>query len=301
MRNVATMAAVLVALVGPAWAQQAGKDLAGSSSKSAAPEPCEIRAYLLDKERATVNIVGITAMLIVEGKDGVELLIPLQVITTKTGEKTALRSSRTPRELEGTAYSVSLVTVPSAGSRRSEAGDADRRTAKDGPSAPTGKKQDAPADCDNNEFTLEGPYFMADLTREQLAAFTCKASVRFAIKGANHMARGFSCTISKGSSQGSMCKPMTETCAQLERHLQANEMDKARADLDHLSASLTEPCSEAACQHARHGCASCCTELRAAVSAGNREKALEALHALKSNCSPCAAPDKESKTNGDRK
>ena len=109
-KTIAMMAATLVALAGPVWAQ----DKSGDSAKAAVPQTVEVRAYLLNKERATINIVGITALLVVEGKDGADVLIPLQVITTKTGEKYALQSSRAPRELEGTASRHDLFRLRSA-------------------------------------------------------------------------------------------------------------------------------------------------------------------------------------------
>jgi len=288
MRNVVTMTAVLLALVSPGWAQQNGKDNPGASVKPEAPETCEIRAYLLNKTRETVNIIGISAVLIVEDKNGTELLIPLQVITTKTGEKNALQSNRAPRVLEGTEYFVSLVTVPSDGSRRSEASDADRRLAKGIPQDLRGTPPVSPAECDKDSFTLEGPFFKADLTREQLGAFTCEARVRFTIKGANHAARGFICSLSKGiSTGGALCPRLAEECHQIERHLKAGEMDKALVVVDRLAASVCGPCAEKKCNLAQHGCSACCKDLRTAISAGKCEKALEAFEALKAKCSPC--------------
>jgi len=291
------MAAVLLALVTPGWAQQNGKETSG------APETCEIRAYLLDKVRETVNIVGITAVLIVEGKEGAELQIPLQVITTKTGEKNALSSSRAPRTLEGTEYFVSLIRLPSEGSRRSEAGDADRHVAKGIPKDLQDKQQVSPAESDKTCFTLEGPYFKADLTQEQLGAITCEARVRFTIKGTNHTANGFSCSLSKRSSTEALhCQRLADECHQIERHLKANEMDKALVVVDRLAASVCGPCAEKKCNHAQHGCKTCCKDLRAAVSGGMREKALEALEALKAKCSACLeTPKPESKPKPENK
>lgn len=300
MKNVAMSAAAVLVLVGAGWAQQNGKDNPGDSSKPAVSETCEIRAYLLNKERQTVNIVGITAMLIVEGKEGAEVRIPLQVVTTKTGEKGALHSSIAPREVEGTEYFASLITVRPHANRRSEANDADRRVAKAPTQEPQGKQESA--ESDRNRFELEGPYFKADLTREQLGAFTCQASVRFTVHGEIRTAKGFSCALSKGNSTPeSICKRLAEECRQVERHLKANEMDKAGVVVDRLSASLCEPCGDAPCQRSRHGCASCCKDLRAAIASGNREKALTALEALKSQCSPCSSSKAEPKTNGDSK
>lgn len=292
MKTFAMSAAAVLALVLPGWAQQNGKD----------PETCEIRAYLLNKERQTVNIVGITAMLIVEGKEGAEVRIPLQVVTTKTEEKKPLHSFVAPREVEGTEFLASLITIHSQASRRSEANDADRRLAKAPTQEPLGKLESAQAESDRKRFALEGPYFKADLTREQLGAFTCQAGVRFTIQGETRTAKGFRCALSKGnSSPEASCKPLAEECNQIERHLKANEMDKAAAAVDRLSASLCEPCGDAPCQRARHGCASCCKELRAAISSGNREHALTALAALRSECSPCSPSKTGPKTNGDSK
>ncbi len=287
MRTVAMMAATLFGLAAPVWAQQNEKEKSGESKKAVVSEPCQIRAYLLNKERATINITGITAMLVVEGKDGSDLLIPLQVITTKTAEKYALRSSSPPRELEGTAYSVSLVTVQANGSRRSE-------TEKGAVQEPDGKKPVSPNDADKNRFTLDGPFFKADLSAEQLAAFTCKATVRFTIDGSIHSAKGFRCIVAKtGMVSGAPCPRMAAECEKVEHHLKAGEMDKATVAVDRLSACLSEPCGDAGCQHAKHGCASCCKDLRAAISSGNREKSLEALEALKSQCSSCAPSKKD--------
>jgi hypothetical protein len=293
MKTLAMSAAAVLALILPGWAQENGKD------KPAVSETCEIRAYLLNKEKQTVNIVGITAMLVVEGKEGVDVRIPLQLVTTKTEGKTPLHSSIAPREVEGTEYFASLVTIHPDGHRRSEANDADRRLAKAPTQDPLGKLESAQAESDRKRFALEGPYFKADLTREQLGAFTCQASVRFTIQGENRTAKGFRCGLSKSSE--STCKPSAEECNQIERHLKANEMDKAGAAVDRLSASLCEPCGDAPCQRARHGCASCCKEIRAAISSGNREKALVALEALKSQCSPCSPSKTGPKTNGDSK
>ena len=291
MRNIAMMASCLLALAAPSWGQQDGKD------KSGAPDPCEIRAYLMNKNRQPVEIVGITAILFVEGKDGAELRITLQAVTPKAEEKSGLPSSTAPREVEGTEYFASLIAVPPYGNRRSESEDADRRLAKGSIPEPQLRQENAPAELDRNRFALEGPYFKADLTREQLSAFTCQAGVRFTIKGETRTARGFSCALSKGNGTAAgRCPGLAEECNQVERHLKAGEMDKAVAVVDRLSASLCEPCREVPCRQARHGCASCCRDLRAAISAGNREKALTALEALKSQCSK-----PELKTNGDRK
>jgi hypothetical protein len=295
MRNAATLMAVLLALVSPGWAQQTPKDKPAESSKPGASETCEIRAYLLDKTRETVNIVGISAVLIVEDKDGAELLIPLQVITTKTGEKNALQSNRAPRVLEGTEYVVSLMTLHPPGSRRSEAGDADRRQAKGLSQDLNGKQEGSASESDKTCFTLEGPYFKADLTPEQRGAFTCEARVRFTIKGTNHTASGFSCSLSKERSSGAAaCPLLAEECHQIERHLKANEMAKALVVVDRVSASVCGPCAEKKCNLAQHGCKSCCKDLRTAIAAGMREKALEALEALKAKCSAChGAPKPE--------
>lgn len=291
MRNVAMMASCLLALAAPSWGQQNGK------GKSGAPEPCEIRAYLMNKDRQPVDIVGITAILLVEGKDGAELRIPLQAVTPKAEERSGLHSSTAPREVEGTEYFASLIAAPSYGNRQSESDDADRRLAKGSTQESPAKQETAPVESDRNHFSLEGPYFKADLTREQLGALTCRTGVRFTIKGENRSAKGFSCVVSKGSaSRGEGCQRLAEECDQVERHLKAGEMDKAGAVVDRLSASLCEPCGEVPCRRARHGCASCCKELRAAISAGNREKALTVLEALKSPCSKT-----ELKANGDQK
>lgn len=302
MRNVAMSVATLFALAASAAAQQSDKDKAVDASKPGVTEPCEIRAYLLNKERETINVLGITAMLVVEGKDGKDVLIPLHSITTKTGEKNAQQTNRAPRELEGTAYFVSLIKVPSEGSRKSEAGDADRRLGK--PSSPesNGKPQAAPADADRTPYTLEGPYFKADLTREQLDALTCRASVHFTIKGSVHTAKGFTCAMSrKDGGIGAACPKLTDECVLLERHIKASEMDKAGVVVDRMTASLSKPCGEAACKQAQHGCSSCCKDLRAAVSSGNREKALEALEAFKAQCPACTSPKSEPKPNGGSK
>jgi len=301
-RTIAMMSAALFGLVAPGWAQQNEKEKSGDSPKAAVAEPCEIRAYLLNKERSTINIVGVTALLVAEGKDGNDVLIPLQVVTTKAGEKYALRSSATPRTLEGTAYSVSLITVPADGHRRSEGKDADGRVAKGAAQEPAGNQTDASNEADRTRFTLEGPYFKADVTAEQLAGLTCKASVRFTINGSMHSAKGFSCAAFRGGmSQGTTCPRLAAECDEIGRHLKAGEMDKATIAVDRLSASLSTPCGDAGCQHARHGCASCCKDLRAAIASGNREKSLEALEALKAQCSTCAASKDDSKKDGDKK
>jgi len=293
MRNAATLMTVLLALLTPGWAQQSPKDKSGESSKPGASETCEIRAYLLDKMRETANIVGISAVLIVEDKNGAELLIPLQVITTKTGEKNALQSNHAPRALEGTEYFVSLLTLHPDGSRRSEAGDADRRLAKGLSQDLSGKPQESPVESDKTCFTLEGPFFKADLTPEQRGAFTCEARVRFTIKGANHTASGFSCSLAKERSSGAArCPLLAEECHQIERHLQANEMAKALVVVDRLAASVCGPCAEKKCNLAQHGCKACCKDLRTAISAVMREKALEALEALKAKCSACLGAPK---------
>jgi hypothetical protein len=295
MRTVATIASCLLVLVAPLGAQQKGKDKPEESSKPGACETCEVRAYLLNKERAAVDIEAITAVLVIEGKDKTDLLIPLERTTPKTGERNSFPSSKAPREVEGTAYFASLITVHGDGGRRSEADDADRRLAK-------GLAQDLPAEVDKSRFTLDGPCFRANLTQEQVASLTCNTGVRFTIKGSVYTARGFSCSLSKGdAARGVMCQRVADDCSLLERHLKANEMDKAGTLVDRMSASLSAPCGEAACQSARHGCTSCCKDLRAAISAGNREKALEVLSVLKSQCSPCTPSKSGSKTDGDRK
>src|SRR5688572_20241931 len=132
MRNVALMASCLLALVAPSWGRQNGKDKAGAA------DACEIRAYLLNKERQSVRIAGMTAILIVEGKDGAELRIPLQGVTPKAEETSGLHSSIAPREVRGTEYFTSLITVHPYGNRRSESEDADRRLA-------SGSAQESPA------------------------------------------------------------------------------------------------------------------------------------------------------------
>ena len=296
MRNVAMMASCLLALAAPSWGQQNGKEKSGST------DACEIRAYLMSKNRQPVDIVGITAILLVEGKDGAELRIPLQAVTPKAEEKSGLHSSTAPREVAGTEYVASLITVPPYGNRQSELDDADRRLAKGSTQESPVKQETAPVESDRNRFALEGPYFKADLTREQLGALTCQTGVRFTIKGENRSAKGFGCVLSKGSaSRGEGCPRLAEDCDQVERHLKAGEMDKAGAVVDRLSASLYEPCGEAPCRRARHGCASCCKDLRAAIAAGLREKALTALEALKSQCSPCSSSKIDPRTDGDRK
>jgi len=293
MRNAAMMASCLLALAAPSWGQQNGKDKSGTTDAR------EIRAYLVNKDRQPVDIAGITAVLLVEGKDGAELRIPLQAITPKAEEKSGLQSSTAPREVEGTKYFASLIAVPPYGNRRSESEDADRRLAKG--SIPEPQLRQEP-ELDRNRFALEGPYFKADLTREQLGAFTCRAAVQFTVNGEARTAKGFSCTLTKGGGTAAeRCPRLAEDCNQVERHLKAGEMDKAGSVVDRLSASLCEPCGEVSCRRARHGCASCCKDLRAAISAGIREKALAALEALKSQCSPCSPSEIEPRTNGDRK
>jgi len=299
MRNVVMTMAALLALVGSAWARQNAKEKRGDSSTPEASDTCELRAYLLNKERETINIVGVTALLVVDGKDGADVLIPLQLVTTKTGEKNAVHSARAPRVLEGTAYSVSLITVKSDGSRRSEGSDADRRTAQGVPQEPSRKPPASSDEADKAPFILEGPYFKADLTREQIGAFSCKASVRITIHGAIHTAKGFSCALAKEERiTAARCPRVAACCQEVERHVKAGEMNKAADAVDHLSASLSEPCGEACCNQIRHGCASCCNDLRAAISSGKREQALEALETLKAQCCPGASPKSELKPDG---
>jgi len=302
MKTVAMTAATLLALMVPLWARQNNQEKPGDSAKSEGSAPCEIRAYLLNQERATVNIVGITALLVLEGKEGVDVLVPLQVITTKTGEKNVRHSSRAPRELEGTRYSVSLITVPPEGSRKSEANDADRRVANSSSQEPNGKATASPVEADKDRFTLEGPYFKADLTREQVGALTCKVSIRFTINGSLHTAKGFSCCLAKGGRiREASCQRVAAECQAVERHLKAGEMDKAAVAVDRMAASLSEPCAETRCDRVRHGCSSCCMDLRAAIASGNREKALEALEAFKAQCSDGTCSKPESKGDGDKK
>src|SRR6185503_16071459 len=295
MRNIAMMASCLLALAAPSWGQQNGKDKSGSS------DACEIRAYLMNRSRQPVDIVGITAILFVE-KDGADFRIPLQAVTPKAEEKSGLHSSTAPREVEGTEYFASVITVPPYGNRQSESDDAERRLAKGSTQESSAKQETAPVESDRNRFALEGSYFKADLTREQLGALTCRTGVRFTIKGENRSARGFSCVLSKGSaSRSEGCQRLAEECDQVERHLKAGEMDKAGAVVDRLSASLCEPCGELPCRRTKHGCASCCQDLRAAIAAGIREKALTALEALKSQCSPCSSSKIDPRTDGGRK
>src|ERR1043165_2706342 len=114
MRNVAMMASCLLALAAPSLGRQNGKDKSGTT------DACEIRAYLMNKNRQPVDIAGITAVLLVEGKDGAELRIPLQAVTPKAEEKSGLHSSIAPRDVEGTEYVASLIAVPPDGNRKSE-------------------------------------------------------------------------------------------------------------------------------------------------------------------------------------
>jgi hypothetical protein len=167
---------------------------------------------------------------------------------------------------------------------------------------PEGKARVAPAETDKPRFTLEGPYFKADLTPEQVGTLTCKASVRFTINGSMHTAQGFSCTYAKeGRMHGASCQRLAAECQEVERHLKAGEMDKAMIAVDRMSASLSEPCGEPGCDRVRHGCAYCCKDLRATISSGNREQALEALNVLKAQCSDGGCLKPESKRDGDRK
>jgi hypothetical protein len=194
---------------------------------------------------------------------------------------------------------VSLIAVYPEASRESEARDADRRVANGGPQEPDGKARVSRGETDKSRFTLEGPYFKADLTPEQVGTLTCKASVRFTINGSMHTAKGFSCALAKGSQMhGASCQRVAAERQEVERHLKAGELDRAAIAVDRMSATLSEPCSQPGCDRVRHGCAFCCKDLRAAISSGNREQALDAL---KDQCSDGACSKPESKGNGERK
>src|SRR5690242_19210324 len=93
---------------------------AAAQEDSKAQRPCEVRVYLIDKDRQAVPVNGISAVLVTQDRTGAERLLPMTIVTAATGRQRAPNCVLRARPVEATPYTAALCAVSSEGRVKDE-------------------------------------------------------------------------------------------------------------------------------------------------------------------------------------
>jgi hypothetical protein len=187
MNTVLKAAALLGALMLPLQAQDPNKGA------------CEVRAYLLGKDRKPVSPNGVSASLVFEDRDGNEkTVMPMTVVSNKEEREKAPNCVLHTRVVEGTSYVAALCGVATDG--RLKGKDEAYRADHGGPRFDRDwDRGDSPDDREavSEKIDFEVPYFRAVVPSDHVCAPECRIAVRFMIKGEYHSTRTFPCPAGK--------------------------------------------------------------------------------------------------------
>ncbi len=258
MRHPLSVFALLGLAAGVAASQEERKD-----DTSKIGETCEVRVYLVDKNRKDVDLKDITASLVLEEKGKPTRTIPMVVTTPRGSEKIGSALSGQKMPVVGTDYLAELIVMKKA-------------------LASVPDPKDRPLDPSEDEREAQprsSSFFKAELTKDQEPGKDCLTSVHFMIKGEKRIATGFTCSPTGALPQGKADIARTQQeLRTLEKAISEHDMDKAKMS----AARLCEGLQASAGKEGHQGeCREICAELKTAIDAGNRDKALKLVEKCK--------------------
>jgi len=249
------------------------------------PKPCEVRAYLMDKDRKAAPMNGISAVLVTEDQSGKEQRIPMTIVTAQEKQSKAPHCALRSAPVEGTPYTVAVCALGGDGRRRpqparDETGGPkiqdDGRAAEDGPGQRT-------------VVDFDVPYFRGEIPADHRCGPGCKMSIRFTIGGNYHSTKSFPCAATWKSDAPTCClhHQLEAECAELKSHLGANQKQAALADLDRVSAGLERHDARAKNGSNRQACLDLVERIRTAMASDNTTEAFAATETLRDTCAAC--------------
>lgn len=276
----------LLAAAGLAWGIQEippGRDRGQEEEKPGVRKMAhgEIRVYLLDKDKKPVDLKDVTASLTIEDKTGLKRTLPLQLVTPKAGEASPAGPEGQLREVEGGQFWAKMfVMKPDAVEKKP----GERRPGQKGDDLYGDDKKRAP-----KAQELTGPYFKAELTKEEWTAeFT--ADVVFRIKGETKTARGFSFPFPEAGNGDAAADHVRNDLKALEGQLRAGDYDKAKASVEHLIECVQQvtperqPGDAAEVEKKKQDCMDACRELKAAMDTGKKDTIDSAFSKCRTAC-----------------
>jgi len=262
----------VIALAVPLVAQQRSRNV----------KPIEVRAYLLDQDHQAASVTGVSALLVTEDETGKEKQIPMTIVTTREKRPKAPHCALRSGTIEGTPFTVAVCALDDDGRIR-------RESCRDegGPKTFEGDRAlDGPDGGERTVVDFDVPYFKAELPADHRCGPGCKMAIRCTIGGSFHTTRSFPCA-AKGKSDLPTCclhHQLVAECAELKRHLGANEVRDARDDLDRLSAGLERQDVRAKNEADRQDCIDQVSRIRTAIASDNTTEALAGADTLKDGC-----------------
>lgn len=241
-------------------------------------EPCEVRAYVLDKDLRPANPNGIHAVLITDDRGGCEKVVPMTVVGCARPDTRAPGCSLRSRAVEGTPYTVALCAVGKDGRLRS-------------PKAPS--REDA-ADDERTTVDFEVPYFRAEMPDDHLCGPGCRITIRLTVGGTTWSTRSFPCA-ANGTRRAPTCclhHELVAESSELKRHLAAEPTGDASADLERIEAVLDRRVQQ---NPDLQDCQGMIGWIRSALADGEPARAHEAAKELQALCAsrfpPCGGSD----------
>ncbi|MBV8878335.1 MAG: hypothetical protein JO332_00085 [Planctomycetaceae bacterium] len=260
--------------------------LQGSARKAAG----EIRVYVLDKDHRAASLNGLTVVLVTEDTTGAEKLIPMTVMATSESGTRAPHCALRSRAVEGTALTMALCSLAGDGRLSKDEGGGPRTV-----DAPAGPEED-PNAAERTVVDFDVPYFKARMPADHLCGPGCRASVRVTLGGTSHSTRSFPCPARSRAGSPTCClhHHLIGECAELTRHLAADDRPAAEAALERLSRTLQRNISDGSNDEACRDCLVLVDWIRKALSDGESERAAGGVEELKKACATrfasCAGP-----------
>jgi len=247
--------------------------------------PCEVRAYLMDKDQKAASLSGIAAVLVSEDQSGREQRIPMTIVTSQESRPQAPHAALRSAPVEGTPYTVAVCAIGGDGRRR-------QQPARDETGGPRVHDDEPAAESNAGQRTVvnfDVPYFKAEIPADHRCGPGCRMSIRFTIGGNYHSTKGFPCAAKWKSDAPTCClhHQLVAECAELKRHLGANEKEAAGDDLDRISAGLQRNDARAKNESDRQTCVDQISRIRSAIASDNTTEAFAATDTLKDTCTAC--------------
>jgi hypothetical protein len=277
--------------------------------------PLEIRVYVMDKEKKPVDFKDWTASLTVEpkGPGGASKTYVMQYTTPRADDPGAMRHEWEVRDIEGGQHVAEMVVVrrehaeplpkepaPKPGDpgyrpepRPGEPGAApepgDKPRLEQSPDQPR-PQEPAPVPPStepggttdrSQEHAHTGPYFKAELPREDLAKAEFTASVTFTVKGERKTAKNFQYPFVGTTGNGDGAAAAVSACLRdLETHLNGGDLTKAGASADQCLEAMRQGGVESRCPT----CMMHAQDIKSAISADNKAQALDHVQQLRAHC-----------------
>ena len=248
--------------------------------------PCEIRAYLIDKDHRAASLNGVTGVLVMEDQSGKELRLAMTIVTAQENRPQAPLRALRSAPVDGTSYTVALCAFGGDDRKGKE-------PSRDETGGPKVNQSDPPIEGQDGGrrivLDFDVPYFRGQIPADHRCGPNCKMSVRFTIGGTPHSTSSFPCAAKWKSDVPTCClhHQLAAECSELRRHLAANDKPAALADLDRLSAGLQRNDTRAKNETDRQACIAQIGRIRSAISADNLTEASAATDTLKDTCAAC--------------